>query len=87
MASGLPIVATDVGDIGEMVASENKAFITPLGDDRAYLEALSHLVQNPDARRLIGTANRAKAKAEFQSSMMITAHQKLYHEILGEMSA
>lgn len=87
MASGLPIVSTDVGDISEMVSNENRAFITPLGNDRAYIEAISHLAQNPEARSLIGAANRAKAKAQFQASMMVEAYRNLYQEILGPVIA
>ena len=32
MASGLPVAATDVGDVAAMLAAENQAFVTPLDD-------------------------------------------------------
>ena len=83
MVSGLPVVATNVGDIAEMVSLENRAFITPPGDDGAYVDALSHLLQNPDARATIGAANRKKAKAEFGLEPMVERHRALYEKVLG----
>jgi len=85
MAAGLPIVATDVGDIAQMVSSENKAFITSLGDERAYIDALSYLAQNPKARLVIGAANQAKVKAQYRSTMMVDAHRKLYRDIASSV--
>lgn len=78
MAAGLPVVATNVGEIANMVAPENLAFITSLGDEGAYVDALAHLLQNPDARAQLGAANRKKAKAEFDLKPMVEKHRALY---------
>ncbi len=78
MASGLPVVATDVGDIKAMVAEENRPFITAPGDDDAYAQALAQLMQNPSARAAIGSANRRKAREHFSIDRMAAAHRALY---------
>ena len=78
MAAGLPVAATNVGDIAAMVAEENRAFITPLGDDEAYTQALAHLIQNPHARATLGAANRKKARTAFDAARMISEHRNLY---------
>lgn len=78
MASGLPVVATNVGDIAEMVAGENLPYITPPGDDEAYVHALAQLLQNPTARAEIGAANRRKAREAFSIDRMVDAHRDLY---------
>lgn len=83
MAAGLPIVATDVGDVAEMVADENRAFVTARGDDDAFRQALVHLLQNPDARAKLGAANRKKAKERFDVSAMVARHRALYLELTG----
>lgn len=83
MAAGLPVVATNVGDIVEMVSSENRAFIVPLGDEDAYVLALAHLIQNPDARAALGAANRKKAKAQFDLAAMLEQHRALYLSVLS----
>ncbi|MBL4618581.1 MAG: glycosyltransferase [Marinicaulis sp.] len=84
MAAALPVVATNVGDIANMVSAENRAFITPCGDEGAYAEALSHLIQNPDARAALGTANRKKAKAEFDLAPMVEKYRDLFNTVLCE---
>ncbi len=81
MASGLPVVATNVGDIAKMVSEENRAFITPLGDEDAFVDALAHLMQDQDAREKIGAANSRKARDEFNAATMIERHRKLYLEL------
>ncbi len=78
MAAGLPIAATNVGDIASMVSDENRSFITPLGDENAFALALTHLIQNPDARSTLGAANRKKAKREYDAAKMIERHRVLY---------
>ncbi len=83
MASGLPVVATNVGDITAMVAEENLPFITPLGDDEAYVHALAQLLQNPSARAEIGAANRRKAREAFSLERMVDAHRDLYLKTMG----
>ena len=75
MAAGLPILATNVGDIASMVSDENRAFITPLGDDGAYRLAMQHLIQNPDARATLGAANRKKAREQFSLTSMVDAYR------------
>lgn len=78
MAAGLPAVATNVGDIEDMVAEENRAFITPAGDDDAFANALAQLLQNPTVRAEIGAANKRKAKTTFSLERMAEAHRTLY---------
>ncbi len=77
MASGLPAVATAVGDVPSMVAPENQPFVTPL-DDAALTTALATLVANPDMCRTIGLANLAKAQREFDQAAMFDAHGALW---------
>ncbi|MEA2791995.1 MAG: hypothetical protein QOG73_4401 [Acetobacteraceae bacterium] len=83
MASGLPVVSTDVGDVRLMVAEENGQFVTPL-DDAALASALSALASDPDGRERIGLANLAKARREFDQAAMFAAHGALW---LGSSSA
>ena len=83
MAAGLPVVATNVGEIADMVAEENLPFITPLGDDDAYAHALAQLLQNPSARASIGAANKRKAKEMFTLEHMVEAYRGLYHSVIA----
>ncbi len=82
MAAGLPVIATRVGDIERMVSDENRAYLTPLGDDGAYADSLAQLLQNPSARAEIGAANRRKAKETFSMERMAAAHRMLYLSVM-----
>lgn len=84
MASGLPVLATNVGDIADMVSEENLPYVTPLGDEEAYAFALAQLLQNPSARASIGAANRKKAKECFSLERMIDAHRALYDRVMRQ---
>jgi glycosyltransferase involved in cell wall biosynthesis len=77
MAAGLPVVATDVGDIRGMVADENRPYVvTP--DDRAVAKALRDLLSDAALRKRIGNANRQLALATYDQSAMFRAYADLY---------
>lgn len=77
MAAGLPIAATDVGDIAVMVAVENRQFVVPC-DDAALADAIMLLLRDPALRSQVGAANRAKAVAEFDQARMLDAWRGLF---------
>lgn len=79
MASGLPIVSTDVGDVRLMVAADNAALVTQDGID-GLATHLSHLIANPGVRASLGAANRAKAERDFDQAGMFAAWQALLEE-------
>lgn len=83
MAAGLPVVATDVGDIAAMVASGNLPFIVRSGDEAALAGALGRLAGDPALRAAIGRANREKAVAEYDEPAMIAAYRDLYFGAAG----
>ena len=77
MAAGLPIVATDVGDVAVMVAGVNRRFVT--GHDEAVLARdIAALATDHELCIELGSANRAKAVAEFDQATMIAAYQALF---------
>lgn len=76
MASGLPVVSTDVGDVRRMLTRENRRFVTPLGD-AALAAALRALLLDPGLRARIGRANRERAEAVYDEEAMFQAHAQL----------
>jgi len=83
MAAGLPVVATDVGDIKDMVSEENREFIVDRDDEGSYALALGRLIEDCNARETLGRANLEKARAAFSLDDMIQAHARLYSEMTG----
>jgi glycosyltransferase involved in cell wall biosynthesis len=74
MAAGLPLAATDVGDIKAMVAQENRPFVVNLTDEAALTGALRTLLRDGELRKKLAGANQAKAKAEFSIDAMIETY-------------
>jgi glycosyltransferase involved in cell wall biosynthesis len=64
MASGLPVVATDVGGVHEFVDSEGGA-IVPAGQPEALARAISWYLSNAAQARAAGDRNRAQALSRF----------------------
>ena len=67
MASALPALCTNVGDVHAMVAAQNTPFVTAV-DDGAFAHGLRALLGSDF--RMIGAANRAKAQAEYGQAAM-----------------
>ena len=80
MASGLPVVSTDVGDVRLMLAEENVAEVTAL-DEGALAAALGGLLADPDRRRRIGLGNLARARRDFDQAAMFAAHGALWRGV------
>ena len=78
MASGLPVVATDVGDITAMVAPENSLFIEGCSDEESLAENLYKLATNPELRAELGMRNRARARTEFGLQRMLDTYKVLF---------
>jgi glycosyltransferase involved in cell wall biosynthesis len=77
MAAGLPVAATDVGDVAVMLAEENRRFVTAL-DDAALAGALAALLDAPALRRDLGAANRARAERDYDERSMVRAYAELF---------
>ena len=80
MAAGRAVAATDVGDVRDMVAEENKAFVTKLGDEASYAAAIARLIEDAPLRASLGEANRRRANAVYPMPGMFAAYRALYAE-------
>jgi len=77
MAAGLPIAATDVGDIRSMVAPDNLPFVVSKHGD-ALTGALRSLLSAPSHAHSIGAANHARAVAEFDERVMFARYGEIF---------
>jgi glycosyltransferase involved in cell wall biosynthesis len=68
MASGLPVVATDVGGIREMVVDGQSGLLVPAGSPRRFAEALGRMVNRPDERRAMGDAGLRLARTHHDAA-------------------
>lgn len=77
MASGLPIAASDVGDVRAMVSKDNAPHIVAR-DDAALAEALDRLLADAATARRLGALNRQRAEDLFDQETMFAAHEALW---------
>lgn len=86
MASGLPVVATDVGGNAELVVNGETGMLVPAGDVDALARALVHMAENPEHAAGMGLAGRQRAAAAFSLPAMVTAYEDLYARLLNQRS-
>jgi colanic acid/amylovoran biosynthesis glycosyltransferase len=65
MGSGVPVIASDLSGIPELVNDQLTGLLVRPRDARSIADALERFIQNPGVRRSLGKAGRAKVVAEF----------------------
>jgi colanic acid/amylovoran biosynthesis glycosyltransferase len=65
MASGLPVVASDLSGIPELVEDNRNGFLVPPRDVAALAAAIGRLIKEPALRRQFGMEGRKKVEREF----------------------
>lgn len=78
MASELPVVATDVGDVRNIVSRENLPFIVPRTDEDGLANAIRSLANDEQLRKTIGDANRHLATSQYDETTMLARYRQLY---------
>ena len=82
MATGLPVAATDVGDVRTMVHPDNAPHIA--GHDAQTLAGnLMTLCSDADRRTALGAANRRTVHDRFDETAMIAAYEREFDAVLG----
>ena len=83
MLAGLPVVATEVGSIGEAVQDGATGYLVPAEDTDALASRLREVLADPELARRLGDAGRVRAREHFTSATMARSFERLYHELLS----
>ncbi|MGA7730886.1 MAG: glycosyltransferase, partial [Chloroflexia bacterium] len=81
MAVGLPLVATRVGGVPEIVEHNINGLLVPPGDEDALLAALRQLAGNEELRTRLGEAGLKRVRAEFTIEGMVRHVEAIYEEL------
>jgi glycosyltransferase involved in cell wall biosynthesis len=87
MARAIPVVATAVGGVAELVTDGIDGLLVPYGDTAAMATAILWMIEHPDERQAMGANGRARIAAEFSTQRMVSATQNVYDEMMrrGEL--
>lgn len=80
-ALGVPVVATAVGGVAEVVTDGVSGLLLPPGDTTALGHALASLLRDPVRRQAMGVAARAEVEARYSRSVVMAKLLDLYNEL------
>jgi glycosyltransferase involved in cell wall biosynthesis len=85
-ASGVPVVASAVGGLPEMIGSTGAGALFPAGDAAALASRLSDLLAHEDARMSMGTRGRDVVRNSYSVQRMTEEYQRHYLALLNRKS-
>jgi glycosyltransferase involved in cell wall biosynthesis len=71
MRAGVPVIATAVGGVPELVIDGVTGRLVPAGDTSALVHAVAGLINSPSEGRRMAAAARARVRTEFHEDAMI----------------
>ncbi len=83
MASGLPVICTDVGDCRQLLGENALHSVVPSGDVNAYAHAMREVANDPGLRSALGAANRARTVDRYSKARMVAEFRALLDAAAG----
>ena len=81
-ACGLPVVATNVGGISEIVENERTGILTQPRDDKALGKAIVRFLEDPESAENMGYAGKVLVDRQFSLEEMVKKVIGVYNEVL-----
>ncbi|HEX5052490.1 MAG TPA: glycosyltransferase family 4 protein [Planctomycetota bacterium] len=78
MACGLPVVATDVGDVRAILPAEAAPCIVPAGDAHALAAALRRVLADAALAARLGAANRERVEQRYEAKSCLDRFVRVY---------
>lgn len=82
MASGLPVIATNVGGNPELVSEGLTGMLVPASDPEAMACSIIDYARNPEQARMAGKVGRVKVEQRFSLDAMVGAYRSVYDRLL-----
>jgi glycosyltransferase involved in cell wall biosynthesis len=83
MAAGVPVVATGVGGIPEVIENGADGYIVPASGPEPLARAISSLLSHPGEAREMGRRGREKAEHSFNAERTVRETERIYSDLLG----
>lgn len=78
MAAGLPVIASAVGGLLDLIDEGRTGRLVPPGDPEALAAALRTLIERPDAAHAMGQAAREAVRQQYSFDRMVASFEDLY---------
>ena len=83
LACGVPVVASRVGGLPEVVTEGENGFLAPLGDTAGLAEAIGRLLDDDALHARMSARARELAVERFRMAPMIDRYEAFYRRVLG----
>ena len=85
LSCGVPVVASDVGGLPEVVEHGKCGYLYEVGDAGAMAEASVEIMTDPELRKRLSTAARARAVENFDVSRIAQQYLDLYERLIFKL--
>ncbi len=83
MASGLPIIATAVGEVPAVIEDGVSGILIPKEDPDALAEAIISLLRDDEKRRRLASGARRRARDKYSAARMTVDYLHIYESVVG----
>ena len=82
MNCGVPVIATDIGGLPELIAHDETGYLFPVGETERMAEAAAALLRNHEQHQRFGRKARDRAVQSFNANQIIPQYEAFYEEVL-----
>jgi len=83
MACGLPVVASNIGGIPEVVVHDETGYMHDLGNVDAMAASAIRILQDEQLHERLATAGRARAEKTFSETSIVPMYEAIYQKALN----
>ncbi|WP_251344439.1 glycosyltransferase family 4 protein [Haloplanus halophilus] len=81
MAAGLPVIATNIAGIPELIDDTKTGYLIKPGDASTLASRVDELAQDSDQREMLGHAGQKRSN-DFETGRMVSDYQSLYADLV-----
>ncbi|NOY84208.1 MAG: glycosyltransferase [Nitrospirae bacterium] len=85
MACGIPVIATSVGGVPEVIEDGKNGMLISSGDEEALILSLGEVIQDQEKRLSFGIEAQRRAKTYFSLKNMVSEYQMFYESLLQKV--
>ncbi len=81
MANGVPVIASNVGGLPDLIESKKNGLLVPAGDSSALVDAICSLYEDVDLRYKISDESKDTIQSKYGIANWISEIEELYLDL------